>query len=155
MLTKRTIIGIVVGTVIVAVGVASFIDSLGLQTVTINDTYTIGGGETYALKAPAGAMHELTVTGESFEVELSSPPGGLQIPPTNYRSEFALNLLHEADGETQLRVKNQGASDLNVSGTVQISSDPIYMTYHILVVISGIVIIGFSAGFSIRKPRGF
>jgi len=33
--------------------------------------------------------------------------------------------------------------------------DPIQITYHIMVIIGGVVILGFSAGFSVRKPKGF
>jgi len=36
-----------------------------------------------------------------------------------------------------------------------VSQDPLFLTYHILVIIAGIVVIGFSAAFTVRKPRGF
>ena len=44
---------------------------------------------------------------------------------------------------------------MTVKGTALISSDLIHTAYHGMVIISGIVILGFSAGFSKRKPRGF
>ena len=37
----------------------------------------------------------------------------------------------------------------------EVLNDPIQITYHIMVIIGGVVILGFSAGFSIRKPKGF
>jgi len=36
-----------------------------------------------------------------------------------------------------------------------LARDPLFLTYHILVIIAGIVVIGFSAAFTVRKPRGF
>ena len=50
---------------------------------------------------------------------------------------------------------NTGDSDVIVQGTLQVLTDPIQFTYHIIVIIGGIVILGFSAGFTIRKPKGF
>jgi len=46
-------------------------------------------------------------------------------------------------------------SDLNIFYEYEVLTDPIQITYHIVVIIGGIIILGFSAGFSIRKPKGF
>ena len=54
-----------------------------------------------------------------------------------------------------MQIQNTGDSELRINGTLQFLSDPILITYHIVVITAGIIIIGFSAGFSIRKPRGF
>lgn len=155
MFTKRTIIGTVVGGAIIALGLASFIMSLGLQTVEIDDTYGIGEGTSYRFSAPSSSEQNVKITGESFDVTLSTPADGLQIPLTEHKNEVTFQWFHLADGESKLEVQNTGQKELHITGTVQISTDPIYYTYHVLVMISGIVIIGFSAGFSIRKPRGF
>ena len=37
----------------------------------------------------------------------------------------------------------------------ELERDPLFFTYSILVIVAGIVVIGFSAGFSARKPKGF
>ena len=49
--------------------------------------------------------------------------------------------------------KNIGNSNLDISGTLEFSTNPMLYTYHILVIIAGIIIIGFSAGFSRKKLR--
>ena len=72
-----------------------------------------------------------------------------------FKKELTVEWIHLADGETKLKVNNTGASKLNISGYFTILTDPSQITYHLLVIISGVVIIGFSAGFSVRKPRGF
>jgi hypothetical protein len=54
-----------------------------------------------------------------------------------------------------VELKNTGDSQLKVVGTVNVILDPIQITYHIVVVTAGIIIIGFSAVFSVRKPKGF
>ena len=155
MFTKRTIIGTIVGGAILVLGLVSLIMSFGLQTVEINDTFGIGEGTSYRFVAPEHSEQNIKITGETFDVTLSTPAGGLQIPRTEHKKEVTFQWFHLADGESKLEIQNTGQQELHVTGTVQISTDPIYYTYHVLVMISGIVIIGFSAGFSIRKPRGF
>ena len=58
-------------------------------------------------------------------------------------------------GENVIKIQNTGQSELNAKGTLEKSQDPLFLTYHILVIIAGIVVIGFSAAFTVRKPRGF
>ena len=58
-------------------------------------------------------------------------------------------------GENIIQIQNTGNSEFNVSGTFELQRDPLFFTYSILVIVAGIVIIGFSAGFSVRKPKGF
>lgn len=155
MLTKRTVIGNIVGGAIMAIGIAAFVMALGLQSVEINDTFGTGESTSYRFAAPVNAEQSMSITAESFDVELSSPADGLQIPLAGYEKETIIEWSHLADGESKIRIQNTGPTELHITGMVQISTDPIYFTYHILVIISGIVIVGFSAGFSIRKPRGF
>ena len=155
MFTKRTIIGNIVGGGIIALGLVSLIMSFGLQTVEIDDTFGIGEFTSYKFTAPNHAAQYVEVSGETFDVKLSTPADGLQIPLTPHKDKVSFEWVHLADGDSRLEIQNTGQSELHITGTVNISTDPIYYTYHVLVIISGIVIIGFSAGFSIRKPRGF
>ena len=155
MFSKRTIIGTIVGSGIVALGLVSLIMSFGIQTVEIDDTYGIGEFTSYKFTAPAHYSQFVVISGETFDVKLSTPADGLQVPLTPHKDKVSFEWVHLEDGESRLEIQNTGQSELHVSGTVEISTDPIYYTYHVLVIISGIVIIGFSAGFSIRKPRGF
>jgi len=155
VLSTRTIIGIVVGSAIIAIGSYALITSFGLQTVNVDDTFQVGESTSYSFSAPKGTTHYLNITADSFEVILRSPKGGLQITDEQFKRELTVEWVHLVDGETKLKVNNTGNSELNISGNLTILTDPIQMTYHLLVIISGVVIIGFSAGFSVRKPRGF
>ena len=155
MLSTRTIIGIVIGGAIIAIGSYALVTSFGLQTVNVDDTFQVGETTSYSFSAPKGTKHFLNITADSFEVNLSSPRGGLQIIDEQFKRELTVEWIHLQDGETKLKVNNTGASKLNISGYLTILTDPIQITYHLLVIITGVVIIGFSAGFSVRKPRGF
>ncbi len=155
MLSKRTIIGIVVGSAISAIGIYALFTSFGLQTVNVDDTFQVGETASYSFRAPASSNHFLNITADSFEVHLRSPEGGLQITNEQFKRELTVQWVHLIDGESKLKVRNTGDSELNISGYFTILTDPIQITYHILVITAGVVIIGFSAGFSVRKPRGF
>ncbi len=155
MLGTRTIIGIVVGSAISAIGIYALFNSFGLQTVNVDDTFQVGESTSYSFSAPEGSKHYLNITADSFEVFLRSPRGGLQITDEQFKRELTVEWVHLLDGESRLKVLNTGDSQLNISGYFTILTDPIQITYHLLVIISGVIIIGFSAGFSVRKPRGF
>ncbi len=155
MLSTRTIIGIVVGSAIIAIGSYALVTSFGLQTVNVDDTFQVGETTSYSFSAPKGSKNFLNITADSFEVNLSSPRGGIQITDEKFKEELTVEWIHLQNGETKLTVNNTGNSELNISGYFTILTDPILITYHLLVIISGVVIIGFSAGFSVRKPRGF
>ena len=155
MLSTRTIIGIVIGGAIIAIGSYALVTSFGLQTVNVDDTFQVGESTSYSFSAPKGSENYLNITANSFEVFLRTPRGGLQITDEQFKRELTIQWIHLEDGETKLKVNNTGDSELNISGYLTILTDPILITYHLLVIITGVVIIGFSAGFSVRKPRGF
>jgi len=155
MMSKRTIIGLVVGTAIIAIGGLSILQHIG--TVTINENYVVesGGSTFYTIPAPNHTPQSMTITGNAFDLKLESPGDGLQIPKTSYKNKKTLDWTHLADGETKIQIQNTGNSELEITGVLIRSSDPIWFTYDLMVIISGIVIIGFSMGFTLRKPKGF
>jgi len=155
MLATRTIIGFVVGSAIIGIGVYSLVTGLGFQTINVDETFAIGESTSYQISANKGAEQQMTITGEKFDLKLSSPGGDPEIPLTTYTKEANLNWAHLEDGVTKIQIQNTGSSELHVKATVNITSDPILFTYHLIVITSGVVIIGFSMGFTLRKPKGF
>ena len=154
-MSKRTIIGLVVGTAIITIGGFSILQHIG--TITINENYVVesGGSTFYTIPAPNHTPQSMTITGDAFDLKLESPGDGLQIPKTSYKNEKTLDWTHLADGETKIQIQNTGNSELEITGVLIRSSDPIWFTYDLMVIISGMVIIGFSMGFTLRKPKGF
>jgi len=155
MYSKLTIIGIIAGGIISGIGGYALLTSFDIQTIQVNDTFGIGEDTTYSLNAPAHYEQIFNVTGDAFDISLKSPSNGLQIPLTAHKDHVSLSWIHLEDGQSIFKIQNTGSSELEVVGVVNVSSDPILFTYHIMVIIAGLVIIGFSAGFSTRKPKGF
>jgi len=155
VLAKRTIIGFIVGSIIIGIGIYSLISGIGFQTVEVDETFGVGESTSYQIRANNGAQQKMIVTGEKFDLTLSSPGDGLQIPNTSYSNEFTQDWVHLEDGITLIKIQNTGSTDFNVIATLNVTTDPILFTYHLIVITAGVVIIGFSMGFTMRKPKGF
>lgn len=155
MLSKRTIIGIVVGSIIIAIGTYSLISDIGFQTITVNEILAIGESTSFQVNSAQGGYQILTVTGERFDIMLQSPGDGFNIPTESFQDEKHLEWVHVQDGITYITIQNTGSTDLQLDASFEITTDPLFFTYHFLVIISGVIIIGFSIGFTLRKPRGF
>ena len=159
---KRTIIGFVVGSAIIGIGIFSLISSIGFQTVDVNETFGVGESTSYQITPNSGAQQNMKITGEKFDIKLSSPGTGLQIPNEekdgtieSYEDELVLDWVHQEDGVTRIHIQNTGSIDLEVDASLNVTTDPILFSYHIIVITSGVIIIGFSMGFTLRKPKGF
>ena len=155
MISRRTIIGLIIGIVIIGIGGASLVLHIG--TLTINENYVIEVGDSafYKIPAPINTPQSMTITAAAFDLKLESPADGLQIPTTSYKETVTLDWVHLEDGESKIQIQNTGDTELTITGVLIRSSDPIWFTYDLMVIISGMVIIGFSMGFTLRKPKGF
>lgn len=155
MLSKRTIIGLIVGSAIIAIGGYSLLTHIGM--ITINEDYVVGVGDSmsYTIPAPASTPQHMKIIGDAFDMKLQSPGDGLQIPITSHKKETTIDWIHLVDGETRIQIQNTGESELEITGILIRSSDPVWFTFDLMVITSGMVIIGFSMGFTLRKPKGF
>ena len=98
----------------------------------------------------------MIIIGDTFDLKFKSPGDGLQIlNTTSYKDELKLEWTHVIDGETIIQIQNTGNTELEITGVITTSYKPEIFTLDLMVMITGIVIIGFSMGFTIRKPKGF
>jgi hypothetical protein len=156
MLSKKTIIGFIVGSIIIALGGYSLISQLG-PTVIINENFVVDVGDpiSFTIPAPKNAAQHIKILGDSFDLELKSPSNGLQIPKKSYKDEIVLDWVHLEDGESKIKIQNTGSSELEITALTEQTPTQIGFTFDIMVMTSGMVIIGFSMGFTLRKPKGF
>ena len=156
MLNKYTIIGLIVGCIISGLGVASMIDSLAnpIEIIQTNETFGIGDSDKIRFDASANTFQTLTITGDTFDVKILTSDEKNNID-NSYKDKATFSWTNTVSGENVIQIQNTGKSEFNISGTFEVSRDPLFLTYHILVIIAGIVVIGFSAAFTVRKPRGF
>ena len=156
MLNKYTIIGLIVGCIISGLGVISMIDFLvnPVDIMDFDDDFGVGESTTFSFQAPENSIQKLMITGSSFDVKVSIPDNVAKFD-NSYKNEADVSWVNTVSGENIIKIQNTGNSELNAKGTLEKSRDPLFLTYHLLVIIAGIVVIGFSAAFTVRKPRGF
>jgi len=68
MISKRTVIGIVVGSAIIAIGIASIFTNLGIQTIKVDETFGLGESTSYHFVAPIDTPQTMIITGDTFDV---------------------------------------------------------------------------------------
>jgi len=162
MLAKRTIIGLIVGSAIIALGAYSLLSNIG-PTIAVNEHFVVEVGEPifFTIPAPEHAIQYMIITGDTFNLRLESPAGGgvktgLQIPNmTSYKDKLDLEWVHLVDGETKIEIQNTGNTELEITAVTNQTPNPFGFTFDLMVIISGMVILGFSLGFTLRKPKGF
>ena len=154
MLSKFTIAGIGIGAVIIAIGAYALVTSIGLQTVTLDEKIDVTKSATYQFLAPKSSHQNFKVSGEKFHVKLTTPGDGIQ-KDDDFKNEITFDWYVLQEGTNRIVITNAGQTELHVVGTFQKNTDPLLFTYHFMVITAGIVIIGFSAAFSVRKPKGF
>ncbi|MDE1766283.1 MAG: hypothetical protein KGI27_08450 [Thaumarchaeota archaeon] len=154
MLTKKTATGIGVGVLVIGLGSFFLVQSLLSNENTVNDTVDTGKSDIFQFDAQKHFHEVLNVTGSSFHVKLVTPSNGLQVDK-DFESEISFDWVSLADGKHFINITNTGGSPLRVTGNLEAVQDPIIFATHVIVITSGILIIGFSAAFSLRKPRGF
>ena len=156
MLNKYTIVGLIVGGIISGLGAISFVDFLvnPIDVMNFDDGFGVGESTTFVFQAPENSLQKLMITGNSFDVKVSIPDNTAKFD-NSYKNKADLSWTNTISGENIIKIQNTGQSELHAKGALEKSRDPLFLTYHLLVIIAGIVVIGFSAAFTVRKPRGF
>ena len=156
MFRKFTIIGLIIGSIISLLGAASMADSFvnPNETQDTNETFGIGDSDKIRFNAPENSLQTITIIGDAFDLKIITPDENNNVDKS-VKDKITLSWTNLTPGENIIQIQNTGNSEFQVSGTFELQRDPLFFTYSILVIVAGIVIIGFSAGFSVRKPKGF
>ena len=154
MFTKKTAIGIGIGSLAIVLGSYFLILAVSYNVHQVNDVVDIGKNDVFQFDAQKHFHEQLYINGSSFHVKLKTPSDGLQID-NNFIKEINFDWNSLENGQHFINITNTGDSILHVSGMLEATTNPLIITSHLIVISSGVLIIGISAAFSIRKPRGF
>ena len=157
MLATRTIIGIVVGSIIIGLGGFSLVNALA-PTISMNENFVIGSGDSasFSIPAPKDAPQYMRIVGDAFDMKQTRPGMDKQDGKNgSYKKELILDWAHAEDGQTIIVIQNTGASELEITANTNQTPDPFGITFDFMVITSGVIILGFSLGFTLRKPKGF
>ena len=156
MLNKLTIIGIIIGSGSSILGAASMVTSLNSPNEIQEDTATfgVGGLDKINFNAPENSSQSLTVTGASFDIKITTPDSSNDVD-ASFKDKASFSWTSNTAGQTIIAIQNTGDSEFTENYKFELARDPLFFTYSVLVIIAGVVVIGFSAGFSAKKPKGF
>ena len=156
MLSKFTIVGLIIGSIISILGASSIIDSLSNPNEIQEDsaTFGVGGLDKIQFNAPENSSQSLTVTGDSFDIKIITPDSTNDVDQS-FKDKASFSWTSTTSGEIAIIIQNTGDSEFTEDYKFELERDPLFFTYSILVIVAGIVVIGFSAGFSAKKPKGF
>ena len=156
MLNKFTIIGLIIGSIISILGASSMINSFSAPNEIQEDSATFGVGDLDKINfnAPENSSQSLTVIGDSFDIKITTP-NSINDVNGSFKDKASFSWTSTTSGQTIIIIQNTGDSEFTEDYKFELERDPLFFTYSILVIIAGIVIIGFSAGFSAKKPKGF
>ena len=156
MLNKLTIIGIIIGSTISILGASSMVISMNTPNEIQEDSAVFGIGDMDKINfnAPEDSYQSLTVTGDSFDVKITTPDSSNDVD-ASFKNKAIFSWTSTTSGQTIITIQNTGDSEFTEEYKFELARDPLFFTYSILVIIAGVVVIGFSAGFSAKKPKGF
>ena len=154
MLSKKSILGIAIGSIGVILGTFFLIQDLMSNVHNVNDVVDTGKSDIFSFDALQHYHESLNVTGNSFHVTLKTPKDGLQVD-RDFTKTVSFDWYSLANGKYFMNITNTGGSVLYVTGQLQAVTNPMIFTSHLIVISSGVLIIGISAAFSIRRPKGF
>ena len=117
-------------------------------------TFGIGDMDKIQFNAPENSFQSLTVTGDSFDIKITTPDSSNDVDQS-FKNKASFSWTTGTSGEITIIIQNTGNSEFTEDYRFELQRDPLFFTYSILVIVAGIVVIGFSAGFSARKPKGF
>jgi hypothetical protein len=141
--------------VILGIGIAYIIYHPPFSHTEItNEIIDVDKIATYEFTAPKSSHQNFKVMGDSFHVKLQTPADGIQ-KDEDFKKEITFDWYVLAEGTNKIEIKNTGQSELTFHSTFEQYGDPLLFTHSLILITTGIVIIGFSAGFSARKPKGF
>ena len=154
MLTKKSAAGIGIGSVAVVLGTFFLFQTIMSNVHDVNDTVDIGKSDVFEFDTQEHYYDTLNVTGNSFHVKIKTTPNGFQVD-NDFEKAKSFEWSSLANGKHFINITNTGGSILQVTGKLQAVTNPLIFTSHLIVILSGVLIIGISAAFSIRKPKGF
>ena len=154
MLTKKSAAGIGIGLLAVVLGTFFLLQTIVSNAHDVNDVVDMGKNDVFQFDAEKHYHEFLNVTGSSFHIKMKTPSSGLQVDK-DFQKGVSFDWYSLDNGQHFINITNTGGSILHVTGKLEAVTNPIIFTSHLIVISSGVLIIGISAVFSIRKPKGF
>lgn len=137
------------GIAFIIIGVASSIYTNTAVDVPLDNTVRSGMPDIITPDMNVGNTASITVTGSKFNVTIKDPDRQVIRSASNVTS-FSHDLTAQKAGEYIIEIVNTGNSDLTVTGYAQTKGSPLGLTGALMLMITGVIVVGLGLRFRNR-----
>jgi hypothetical protein len=137
------------GIAFIAIGAASGFYTNAVVDVPLDNTVRPGTTDSITPDMEVGNTASIMVSGSTFNVTIQDPDRQV-IASENNATSFSYDLTAQKAGEYRIEILNTGSTDLEVSGHTQTKSSPLGLSAALMLVVTGIIVIGLGLRFRNR-----
>jgi hypothetical protein len=137
------------GIAFIAIGAASSIYANTAVDVRLDNTVRPGTSDIITPDMNVGNTASIMVSGSTFDIKIQEPDGQMIRSESNATS-FSYDLTAQKAGEYRIEIVNVGSTDLTVSGHAQTKSSPLGLSGALMLMVTGIIVLGLSLRFKNR-----
>jgi hypothetical protein len=137
------------GIAFIVIGAASSIYTNTAVDVPLENTVRAGMPDIITPDMNVGNTASIMVTGSTFNVTIQDPDRQVLRAESNVTS-FSHDLTAKKAGEYTIEIVNTGNSDLKVTGYAQTKGSPLGLTGALMLVITGVIVVGLGLRFRNR-----
>ena len=137
------------GVAFIVIGAASSIYTNTAVDVSLDNTVGPGLPDIITPEMDVGNTASIMVSGSTFNVTIIEPDGQVLASESDATS-FSYDLTAQKAGEYTIEILNTGNTDLTVSGHAQTKSSAFGLTGALMLMITGVIVIGLSLRFRNR-----
>ena len=137
------------GVAFIVIGAASSIYANTVVDVPLDNTVGPGLPDIITPDMNVGSTASIVVSGSKFNITITDPDRQV-IRSESGIASFNYDLTAQKAGEYRIEIVNTGSTDLTVSGHAQTKSSPLNLTVALMLVVTGVIVIGLGLRFRNR-----
>lgn len=137
------------GAAFIAIGIAASVYSGVSVDVPLDGTLAPGLTDELSPEMNAGDTAALQVRGSVFNVEIKDPDGQLLTSQAN-QTQYSYELTAAKAGEYRFMITNTGSEQVTITGHAKTKASPLGFSGPLLLVVTGIIVVGLSLRFRNR-----
>ncbi|HEX7032082.1 MAG TPA: hypothetical protein VF172_03690 [Nitrososphaera sp.] len=137
---------LVAGIAFIIIGTASGIYTNTAVDVPLDNSVRPGESDIITPLMDVGNTASITVAGSTFDITIQEPDGQMVVSDNN-ATFFNYDLTAQKSGEYRIVIDNNGSEALTVSGHAQTKSNAFGLTGALMLVTTGVIVIGLGLRF--------
>lgn len=137
------------GAAFIAIGIAALIYTGVAVEVPLDNTVPPGTPDEISPEMDIGNTLSMQASGSTFDVDVYDPDGNV-IASEDGLSNFTYELTADKAGEYRIVLQNTGDENVQITGTTQTKSSAFESVSKMLLIITGVIVIGLGLRFRAR-----